>query len=137
MEKICYEIVGGYAQGLKNCLFFEGEEDEQTKATLAGSILPLDIISLRQTSNKSDQYIEVLQYFIHQDRIYLEKERLGYEEGEICSKCKKGYLRPSGQKETTRRDTPKKAVKTTNVTSKVFLCDYCGSRFDSTYINMR
>jgi hypothetical protein len=48
----------------------------------------------------------------------------------------KGHLRPSGQKEATRRDTPERIVKTTNVTIEIFLCEYCGSRFNNTIIDM-
>jgi hypothetical protein len=135
MEKICYGIVGDYAQGLKNCLFFEGEEDIPM-TIISGSRPPLDIVSLPPANRKSERYIEMLHYFRHQDRIYLENRQLGYIAGQLCPKCKRGQLLPSGQKEATRRDTPERIVKTTNTTIEIFLCEYCGSRFNNTVIDM-
>src|SRR5919199_2236328 len=64
MEKICYEIVGDYAQGVKNCLFFEGEEDAPI-TIISGSRPPLDIVSLPPANKKSERYIEMLHYFRH------------------------------------------------------------------------
>jgi hypothetical protein len=138
MEKICYEIVGDYAQGVKNCLFFEGEEDVKNRpiTIISGSRPSLDIVSLPPANKKSERYIEMLHYFRHQDRIHLENRQLEYIAGQLCPKCKRGHLHPSGQKETTRRDTPERIVKTTNVTIEIFLCESCGSRFNNTVIDM-
>lgn len=134
-EKICYEFIGNYAKGFKNCIFFEGEEN-QPSCVIDGNLPLLEIASLPPNSKQSELYLQISRYFKHQDTIHLENRFLGHVVGQLCGKCKKGHLLPSGQRENTRRDTPERIVKRTDVTIESLLCDYCGSKFENTFINM-
>jgi hypothetical protein len=132
LEKISYKILGERSESKENFIYFQ---DLGTGTMTTGEISPLMIISSPPNNRESEQYQQMLYYFKAQNHIHLENRQLGYEVGQLCSKNKKGKLRPSGHKETTRTDG--NIVKVRIVTIELLLCDYCGSAFEKFLIDMR
>jgi hypothetical protein len=74
-----------------------------------------------------DEYERMLNYFIEQDLVPLERKNWGgFKIGDLCNKCKKGYLQMTGEREDT-------GIRKTDF----FKCDYCDAEFKNYRIDGR
>jgi hypothetical protein len=82
MKEISYEVIGDYANGIKNKITVE---EMGEVIYISGTNVPLDIISLPPGSKESKQYIRMLNYFRWQDIICIQNNLLGFKIGQVCT----------------------------------------------------
>jgi hypothetical protein len=142
-NKISFEITGNaIIERIHGELAFASQEFIYNKqrgvgTLVSGTISALAVISQPPGSKDSTEYEQMLVYLGERDAELLEgKPVAGYQVGQQCIRCGKGKLQVSAEKEVTKRDRDF-PLKEQEVTVEVFLCDYCGTRFEGTLIRLK
>ena len=144
--EVRYEVTSGPGHGIiKNSIIIRGQDtvsDIEYKSAVEVNHIPLDLLCypppyyhtpygekhkdyIFSPGDRLDEYNRMITYFTEQDLVPLEKKNWNrFKIGDTCSKCKKGHLQMTGERE----DTGIKKV-------DYFRCDYCGSEFRNQSIN--
>jgi hypothetical protein len=142
-NKVSFKIMGDtFVDSISGELTFTSQEfkynKERREGTLvSGTISALEVISQPPGSIDSTEYERMLVYLGMRDRELLEgASSPRFRAGQLCTRCGKGKLRNSGEKEHTRteREFP---LTEQEVEIEVLVCDYCGSPFESTIITLK
>jgi hypothetical protein len=147
--EVRYEVISGPGQGIiNNSIIIRGQDtvaDKSYKSAVEVNHIPLDLMCypppyfyapegekykeyvFSPEGDRLGAYQRMITYFIEQDLIPLERKTHwgGFKVGELCSKCKKGTLQMTGEKE-----------KIENKTIDYLQCDYCGSDFKNQRIDL-